>query len=151
MRRPQNCGREAPDKGFFFAQAPTIVVLTQLDRKAQLLLLEETLDFSRKNVERLMPKMKQEALDFCLVKDEVIGPDKNTERNLRFAVVGGLTAQIPLLPCVGIDSELCRDGRKDGGGITTVERPTPTDRERGNGNVQAVADVYSYKLPSKSG
>ena len=126
--------------------------MTHLDRKAQLLFFEETRDYSPENAERLMPMMKEEALDFCLrVKDEVIGPDKNTERNLRFAVVGGLTAQIPLLPCVGIDSGLCRDDRKDGGGITTIERPTPTDRERGNGNIQAVANVYSYKLPSKSG
>lgn len=135
----------------FFAQAPTIVVLTQLDRKANYLFFGETDDFSPENVKRLMPKLKQEALDFCfVVKDEVIGPDKNIERSLRFAVVGGSAARIPLLPCSGSHNELHRDARKYGRGCTTVERLTPTDRERGNWNVQAIADVYSYKPPSKS-
>ena len=99
-----------------------------------------------------MPKLKQEALDFCfIVKDEVIGPDKSTERRLRFAVLGGLAAQNSLPSCFRADNELRRDARKYGRGCTTVERLTPTDRERGNWNVQTVANVYPYKPPSKSG
>jgi len=137
---------------YLLAQAPTIVVLTQCDRKAELLLFGETDDLSTENVDRLMPKLKQEALDFCfVVKDEVIGPDKNTERSLRFAVLGGLAAQNSQLPCFRTDNELRRDARKYGRGCTTVERLTPTDRERGDGNAQVVANVYSHKPPSKSG
>ena len=79
------------DLTWSFVQAPTIAVFTQLDRKANHILFKKTKDFSRENVKRLMPKIKEEALKFSLaVKGEVIGPDKNTERSLRFAVVGGL-------------------------------------------------------------
>lgn len=84
------------------AQAPTIVVLTQCDRKAEFLLFGETDDLSTENISRLMPRLKQEALDFCfVVKGEVLGPDKNTQRSLRFAVLGGLASQNLLLLCFG--------------------------------------------------
>lgn len=82
----------------------------QCDRKAELLLFGETDDLSAQNVDRLMPKFKKEALDFCsVVKEEVIGLDKSTKRNLRFAILGGLAVQNLLLPCFGTDNELRRD------------------------------------------
>ena len=79
------------DLTWSFVQAPTIAVLTQLDKKANLILVKKTRVISRETIRRLMPEAKEQALEFSLVvKDEVIGPDKNTERSLRFAVVGGL-------------------------------------------------------------
>lgn len=81
-----------------------------------------------------MPKAKEDALAFSLVvKDEVIGPDKNTERNLRFAVVGGVTTQFPYRSALELNRS--RNARKNGRDYTTVQRPTPSDRECGTGNV----------------
>ena len=105
--------------------------------------------FSNENIERLMPKMKEEALKFSRRKRRSHWAKQKHRTKPALRSRGRFAAQIPLLTVLELTMN-CRDGQKYGRGITTFERPAPNDRECGNRDAPTIANVYRDKPPLNS-